>query len=152
MWADNLLATKRCHRHALHWMTQQWIMVCLCNVRACLSLLRNSIYVNVYKCRQKHHNQGKYHRLVNKVIPFGLVLLEFHSNLISSCVWFFLFAQKCQWFQPLRIPPILKTVRCTWSHSFSARFRLSNAINFKRIHCPNLQFNFRSKEHEIFSL
>lgn len=45
-----------------------------------------------------------------------------------------------------------QTVCCISSHSSGVIFRLSNAINFKRIHCPNLQFNFRSKEHEIFSL
>lgn len=45
-----------------------------------------------------------------------------------------------------------QTVCSISSHSSGVIFRLSNAINFKRIHCPNLQFNFRSKEHEIFSL
>lgn len=29
---------------------------------------------------------------------------------------------------------------------------MSDTINFKRIYCPNLQFNFRSTEHEIFPL
>lgn len=45
-----------------------------------------------------------------------------------------------------------QTVCSISSHSSGVIFRLSNAINFKRIHCPNLQFNFLSKEHEIFSL